>query len=184
MLFYVRAVDRPGTGDALEALSEEHQVFMDSYADRLVLRGPTESADGAEHTGSVHVVDVDGRADAERFATEEPFWQAGLYRDLAIRRTDVLLDRGREDPASLLALASATWPHGHRTAAAVGEVLGEAPDHRIRFAAALLDDAGTEADGVVFVVSAPTDEARALIASLADGADVTADRWRRGGRDA
>jgi YCII-related domain len=52
----------------MEALAEVHWSYMDQFADRLILRGPTLSDDGTEHTGSVHVVDLGDRAGAERFA--------------------------------------------------------------------------------------------------------------------
>jgi len=79
MPFFVYGQDRPGAQVEMEALAEAHWSYMDRFADRLILRGPTLSGDGAEHTGSVHVVYLADRASAERFATEEPYWQAGLY---------------------------------------------------------------------------------------------------------
>src|SRR6516164_6755109 len=111
MLFYVHGQDRPGAQAEMEALAEAHWSYMDRFAGRLILRGPTLSGDGIEHTGSVHVVDLDNRASAERFATEEPYWQAGLYRDITIARAVVLHHR---EPAKGLPAASALvtgrWP--------------------------------------------------------------------------
>jgi uncharacterized protein len=52
---------------------------MDVHADALVARGPTLSADGTSHTGSVHVVEAATIDDARRFAFEEPYWLAGVY---------------------------------------------------------------------------------------------------------
>jgi uncharacterized protein YciI len=71
MPFYVHGHDKPGVGAEMLDLTEAHWSYMDRFADRLILRGPTLSDDGAEHTGSVHVVDLADRAGAERFATEE-----------------------------------------------------------------------------------------------------------------
>src|SRR5215470_12427354 len=93
MPFYVYAQDRPGVGAELLDLAEEHWAYMDRFAGRLILRGPTLSDDGTEHTGSVHIVDLADRASAERFATEEPYWLAGLYRRVTATRTVVLLHR-------------------------------------------------------------------------------------------
>src|SRR5215831_10030092 len=99
MLFYVHGQDRPGVQAEMEALAEAHWSYLDRFADRLILRGPTLSDDGTEHTGSVHVIDLADRASAERFAAEEPYWLAGLYRDVTIIRAVVLLHRGpAEDP--------------------------------------------------------------------------------------
>lgn len=95
MTFYVHAQDKPGVADQLMEFSEEHWSYMDRFDDRLILRGPTLSDDGEEHTGSVHVVDLADRAAAERFATEEPFWRAGLYQEFTADPVVVLLRRER-----------------------------------------------------------------------------------------
>src|SRR2546429_9014124 len=103
MPFYVYGQDRPGAQAEMEALAEAHWSYMDRFADRLILRGPTLSEDGAEHTGSVHVVDLADRASAERFATEEPYRVAGLYRKVTTVRTVVLLRREiSEEPNALV----------------------------------------------------------------------------------
>jgi hypothetical protein len=62
--FYVHAQDRPGALPEMVALAEAHWSYTDRFADRLILRGLTLSDDGTEHTGSVHVIDLDGRASA------------------------------------------------------------------------------------------------------------------------
>ncbi|MFC7221086.1 YciI family protein [Streptomyces polyrhachis] len=91
-------MDTPGLGDEMYDLAEEHWSSMDRFADRLVLRGPTLSEDGEEHTGSVHVVEAADRAAAERFADGEPYWRAGLYRKVTAFRAVVLLDRALGRP--------------------------------------------------------------------------------------
>lgn len=97
MPFYVHAQDRPGVGSELLDPAEAHWSYMDRFADRLILGGPTLSDDGAEHTGSVHVVNVGDRGSAERFVNEEPYWLAGLYRQVTTVRTVVLLHREAAD---------------------------------------------------------------------------------------
>ena len=75
MHFLVLGVDGPEFDGELEAeLPEEHQRYMDGWADVLVARGPVLSNDGERHAGSVHVVDLPDLA-AHRFADEEPFAQ-------------------------------------------------------------------------------------------------------------
>ncbi|NRQ34736.1 hypothetical protein HII36_23300 [Nonomuraea sp. NN258] len=187
MPFYVHAEDRPGVGPRLLDLAEEHWSYMDEFDDRLVLRGPTLSADGEEHTGSVHVVDLDDRAAAERFAAEEPFWRAGLYGHLTTDRVVVLLD-GRPGRGAYLsegpyALVTGRWPVVRGEAGLPG---GE-PDGRLRFVAALVDDDRTGTTGIVAVAPGAPEAARAVVQPVADllaGAPVTltAQRWQRGGR--
>lgn len=187
MPFYVHAQDRPGVGAALLDLVESHWSYMDRFADRLILRGPTLSDDGTEHTGSVHVVDLADRAGAERFATEEPFWLAGLYRHFIAVRTVVLLQRGPEGPPpseTPNALVTGQWSPRARDN---GPLPPEVPDDRLRFMAVLVDDDQSHTTGIVAVVEALPGEARSVIQPFADrlaaeSVALTAQRWRRGGR--
>lgn len=170
-------------------LAEEHWSYMDRFAERLILRGPTVSEDGTEHTGSVHVVDVPDRASAERFATEEPYWRAGLYSEVTAVRTVVLLDR--PSGASSLApdaphtLVTGQW--GPKPGNADRPLPDSGPDSHLRFLAALLDDDQFHLTGVVGVVSGLPDEALKIVQPLADqlageAITLTARHWRRGGR--
>jgi len=184
MLFYVHGQDRPGAQAEMEALAEAHWSYMDRYAGRLILRGPTLSDDGAEHTGSVHVVDLAGRASAERFATEEPYWQAGLYRDITVARAVVL---HHCEPAQGLPAASALvtgqWP----AQACDLPLSGVDSDGRLAFVALLVDDGQSRTTGIVAVAGALPGQAAGIVQPLADrlgGGPValTAQRWTRGGR--
>ncbi|MEU3577850.1 hypothetical protein AMK14_15930 [Streptomyces sp. TSRI0445] len=189
MPFYVYAQDQPDVADQLEALCEEHWSYMDGFDSRLILRGPTVSDDGEEHTGSVHVVDLPDRAAAERFAREEPFWKAGLYRDLTVVAAEVLLRR--ETAADVpYTLVIARWTMSARASGDAEQqgLLGAEPDSRLTFVAALVDDGATGTTGVVAAVRALPDEARGLVRPWADRLaggrpmTLTAQRWERGGR--
>jgi len=86
MDFFFHCRDKPDTGALLQSLTEAHWSFMDGYADRLLVRGPTLSADGEEHTGSLHIVALAGIAETETFAYQEPFYKAGAYGAVTIHR--------------------------------------------------------------------------------------------------
>jgi len=190
--FYVHAQDRPGTSSEMEALAEAHWSYMDRYADRLILRGPTLSDDATEHTGSVHVIDLEDRATAERFAIEEPYWLDGLYRHVTISRAVVLLRREPVDdaPASGVpsALITGRWAHQPSNVGGTGLQLPEvSPDGRVRFMAVFVDDNQTCTTGIASIVSAVPDVALAIVQPLADRlagerVALTAQRWQRGGR--
>jgi uncharacterized protein len=82
--FYCR--DNPGTGPPLDELAEAPWSFMDEYADAMIAPGPTLTPDRTTHTGSMHMVDLP-EGDAVRvFAFEEPYYKAGVYGDVLIRR--------------------------------------------------------------------------------------------------
>ncbi len=59
---------------------------MDRYAAQMIARGPTFTAVDNRPTGSVHVVDLPDPAAARAFAFDEPNYQAGVYRDVLLRR--------------------------------------------------------------------------------------------------
>jgi uncharacterized protein YciI len=186
MPFYVYGQDRAGVQAEMTGLAEAHWSYMDAFAGRLILRGPTLSEDGAEHTGSVHVVDLADRASAERFATEEPFWRAGLYEDVSTTRAVVLLHR---EPGSGAATpdAPATLVTGHWSPRPYQDLPGAGPDGRVSFLAVLVDDGQSHTTGIVSTVRALPDQAQSIVQPLADqfaGQPValTAQRWQPGGR--
>jgi uncharacterized protein len=185
MPFYVYGRDRPGALAEMEALAEAHWSYMDRFAGRLILRGPTLSGDGNEHTGSVHVVDLAGRASAERFAAEEPYRQAGLYSQVTVVRTVVLHDQkptgGPFDSGVPNALITGHWPARPRDADS--HLPGANPDRRLSFVALLVDDDQACTTGIVAVVAALPGEALRIVQPLAGkSVALTAQRWTRGGR--
>ncbi|MFD3688828.1 YciI family protein [Nocardiopsis sp. NPDC058631] len=193
MLFHVHAEDRPGLGTEMFDLAEEHWSYMDRFDARLVLRGPTLSDDGEEHTGSIHVVEAPDRAAAERFATEEPYWSAGLYAGVTAVRAVVLFDRGPEsDPDAAEAphtLITGEWaPRPHSGGGSDPLPPATGPGGRLLFAALLVDDGGSHTNGMIAAVRALPDEAVEIVRPFADrlaGAAVAlaAQRWCRGGRN-
>ena len=82
--FYCRG--RPGTGALLEELAEAHWSFMDRYAAAMIARGPTLTPDRTTWTGSMHVVDLPDAEAARVFAFQEPFYRAGAYGGVLVRR--------------------------------------------------------------------------------------------------
>jgi uncharacterized protein len=180
--YYIHGEDRPGVLDGLIEDGEAHWSYMDRFADRLILRGPTLSGDGEEHTGSVHIVDVDDRSAAERFAYEEPYWVAGYYQPLTVVRAVVLLDRTEDRPRSLV---TAEWAAVPFTAGLAKELSGL---EELSFLAVLVDDAGTESVGLVAALGVVPAEASEFVRTIADqlngsaAVKITARRWQRGGR--
>jgi uncharacterized protein len=192
MLFYVYAQDRPAVGAEMLAMVEAHWSYMDKFADQLVLRGPTLSDDGEEHTGSLHIVDLADRAGAERFATKEPFYRAGLYDKVTVVRAVVLLHRERPEDSTESeipkALVTGEWPPTPRKANDTGpQLLGVSPDAHLSFVAILVDDDQSHTIGIASIVSAPRVEAPRIVQPCADQltgvpAALTAKRWQHGGR--
>jgi uncharacterized protein len=89
--FYCR--DRPGSRALRSELTEAHWAFMDRYAEAMIARGPTLTADGTAATGSMHIVDLPDSAAAHEFAFDEPNYKAGVYDEVLVRRWRNILGR-------------------------------------------------------------------------------------------
>jgi uncharacterized protein YciI len=81
---YCRA--KPDSEALWSQLVEAHWSFMDRYANAMIARGPTLTADRATATGSMHIVDLPDAAAARVFAFEEPCYMAGVYDEVMVRR--------------------------------------------------------------------------------------------------
>ncbi len=93
MEFFCYHRDRPGSAPLREELLEAHWTYMDRYAEQMIARGPTFADDGTTPTGSVHILDLPNPAAARAFAFDEPNYQAGVYRDVMLRRWHNTLGR-------------------------------------------------------------------------------------------
>ena len=93
MEFFCYHRDRAGSAAMRGDLLEAHWSYMDRFAKELIARGPTLTSDGETATGSVHIVDLPDSAAVRAFAFDEPNYQAGVYRDVMIRRWRNLLGR-------------------------------------------------------------------------------------------
>jgi uncharacterized protein YciI len=176
-VFYCR--DKPNVGALLERHVEAHWSFMDRYGDRLLTRGPTLSDDGEEHTGSLHIVQLDSVAETGTFAYEEPFYRAGVYDAVFIRRWDDRLGRTMrdfkmdgDDPLYLI-IGHAAPPSS--LAAMLGDRLAvygwTQPLH------------GGDWSGFGAVLQAPSRQAiREQLAGALFDASLEIHRWRIGGR--
>lgn len=193
MRYFVHGVDRENVGAQLEGFAERHWAYMDAHSDRLVARGPTLSADGTSHTGSVHVVEAATMEDARRFAFEEPYWLAGIYASVTVARfhtvrEGTMWDQPPSDADSGSALVLVNWPAQLQAPPAGGyrQVLGMLAEVApVVFGGLLTTDDGRHSVGLVAAVDADIGRAAALVAGAGlpgSTTSVTTLRWRRGGR--
>lgn len=192
MQYLVTGVDAPGFG-TVDEVNERHQDYMDGFADALVARGPSLSADGEEHTGSVHVVELPDLGAAHRFAHDEPYAKAGWYSTVTVSPIVPCLDGtmwDRPAPAGPHISALVTSDLAHHAAAATDLA------RNLRRHLDLADgwiyvgvtyDAADTATGVIALVDDSPAGARRKTATVLDRAGIgeartEASRWRRGGR--
>src|SRR3979490_1373043 len=173
--------DRHGSVALRNELLEEHWSFMDRYAKEMIARGPTLAGDGDPPTGSVHIVDPPNPAAARAFAFDEPNYQAGVYRDVLLRRWRNTLGRtmwefpgGRTGGNRYLVL-------GLGTEQAADLAVPTYRDQLIAYGP-LLSDNGTSRLGTAVLVRAT--DAGAAPAALTPGryADIEVHNWQFGGR--
>ncbi|PRH75905.1 hypothetical protein C6N75_28485 [Streptomyces solincola] len=183
MEFFCYHRDRPRSLDLRRETLEEHWSYMDRYAKELIARGPTFADDGTP-SGSVHIADLPDAAAARAFAFDEPGHQAGVYRDVLLRRWRNLLGRtmwqfpgaGADAPAFLVLGLAEPRPVGPADLAAPADA-----DRLIAYGPLLSDDGAARLGTAALVRSADRAAARALL-SPRDHAAVEVHDWEPGGR--
>ncbi|MET7649161.1 YciI family protein [Streptomyces sp. NPDC005426] len=173
--------DRPGSLPLRDELLEEHWSYMDRYAKEMIARGPTLADDGDTPTGSVHIVDLPDATAARAFAFEEPNYQAGVYRDVLLRRWRNTLGRTMWDfPGG---------PSGGARYLVIGLGAGEAADLAlpsdrdglIAYGPLLSDDGATWL-GTAALVRAPEPDAARAVLTPGRYAAIEVHHWQSGGR--
>lgn len=179
MEFFCYHRDRPGSAALRDVLLEDHWSYMDRYATELIARGPTFTDDGTP-TGSVHIAGLPDPAAARAFAFDEPNYQAGVYRDVLLRRWRNLLGRtmwefpgGRDGGDRHLVLGLGAGTAEDRVPADREALIAYGP---------LLSDDGSAWLGTAALVRAPNPaEARAVL-SADRYASIEVHNWQFGGR--
>lgn len=90
MLFVIRCIDKK---DHLPVRMENrpaHVTYLKSYGAKLQAAGPLLDADEQMY-GSVIILDVADRAEAENFAANDPYALAGLFEKVTIDRWNRVL---------------------------------------------------------------------------------------------
>ncbi|MER5279608.1 YciI family protein [Streptomyces sp. NPDC002809] len=171
--------DRPGSLPLRDELLEEHWSYMDRYAKEMIARGPT--LVGGVPTGSLHIVDLPDTAAARAFAFDEPGYQAGVYRDVLLRRWRNVLGRTMWDFPGGETSGKRYLVLGLGSGQAADLPLPPDRDELIAYGPLLSDDGATWL-GTAALVRAPDPEtARSVLTSdRYDGIEVH--NWQFGGR--
>ncbi|MEU6140818.1 YciI family protein [Streptomyces sp. NPDC047081] len=181
MEFFCYHRDRVGSLALREELGEAHWSYMDRFEAELIARGPTFGVDGETPTGSVHIVDLPDPAAARAFAFDEPNYQAGVYRDVLLRRWRNLLGRtmwefpgGRSGGNRYLVL-------GFGSGEAADLDVPADKDEIVAYGPLLSDDGARWLGTAALVRASDADKARALL-TAERYADIEVHEWEFGGR--
>jgi len=180
MEFFCYHRDRPGSVVLREELAERHWSYMDRYANGMIARGPT-FADDDTPSGSVHILDLPDAAAARAFAFDEPNYQAGVYRDVLLRRWRNLLGRtmwefpGGRDGADRYLVIGLGEGRAEELAVPGGreELIAYGP---------LLSDDGATWLGTAALVRAPDRDAAGAVLAPDRYAGIEVHPWQFGGR--
>ncbi len=181
--FFCYHRDRPGSMTLRGELREGHWSYMDRYAAEMIARGPTLTDDGETATGSVHILDLADPAAARAFAFDEPNYQAGVYRDVLLRRWQNVLGRtmwdfpgGPDDGNRYLVIGL-----GAGRAADLAAPPGQ--DEVIAYGPLLSDDGAAWLGTAALVRAQDPGQARAIL-TTDRYADIEVRNWQFGGRPA
>ena len=181
MEFFCYHRDRPGSVPLRAELLERHWSYMDRFAAEMIARGPTLSGDGETPTGSVHILGLPDPAAARAFAFDEPNYQAGIYRDVLLRRWRNILGRtmwdfpgGRENRRRYLVL-------GLGAGRAADLTVPAAEDELIAYGPLLSDNGATWLGTAVLIRALGPDTARAVL-TPGRYASIEVHNWQFGGR--
>jgi uncharacterized protein len=181
MEFFCYHRDRPGSLALRHELLEEHWSYMDGYAAEMIARGPTLGDDGDTPTGSVHVLDLPDPAAARAFAFAEPGYQAGVYRDVMLRRWRNLLGRTMWDFPGGRTGGNRYLVLGLGTGEAADLDVPPGRDELIAYGPLLSDD-GAAWLGTAVLLRAPDADAARAVLTAGRYAAVEVHAWQFGGR--
>jgi len=181
MEFFCYHRDRPGSVALRHELLKEHWSYMDRYAAEMIARGPTLTGDGGTPTGSVHIVDLPDPAAARAFAFDEPNYQAGVYRDVLLRRWRNMLGRTMWDFSGGRTGGNRYLVLGLGTGQAADLAVPTNRDELIAYGPLLSDDGETWLGTAVLIRAPDLDTARATLAPDRY-TDIEVHNWQFGGR--
>ena len=94
MLYIIYQEDIESSGPLREAHKAAHFKYLEQWKDKLVLGGAMMPDDGNGRIGSVMILNVTSRKEAETFSENEPLRLAGVFRSVKITR----MRRGQWNP--------------------------------------------------------------------------------------
>jgi hypothetical protein len=182
MEFFCYHRDRHGSAALRAELLEQHWSYMDRYAAQMIARGPTfASHDVDTATGSVHIVDVPDPVAARAFAFDEPNYQAGVYRDVLLRRWRNMLGRTMWDFAGGPTEGNRYFVLGLGLNGSAEVAVPPGEENLIAYGPLLSDDGAASLGTAALVWATDSSAARDILAAQRYAAIEVHD-WQFGGR--
>ena len=94
MYYVILRTDKPSSGQIRMDVRPAHIEFLKAAGDKIKLGGATVTDDDQTMTGSFLLVAGDSLAEVEAWAAQDPFNQAGLFAEVAVRPWRYVLGDG------------------------------------------------------------------------------------------
>ncbi len=185
MEFFCYHRDRAGARDLRRQWGERHWSYMDGFAETMIARGPTYTEEGP--TGSVHILGLPDAAAARAFAFDEPGHQAGVYRDVLLRRWRNTLGRTmwehpmERDADGYLEVEDGYLVVGLGAGEPADTDLPRDPSPLIAYGPLLSDDGDAWLGTAALLRASSSDAARSILTNGRYGS-IDVHRWTPGGR--
>lgn len=85
MLYAIFCTDKPDHLSMRMDNRPAHVEHLKAQGDKLIFAGPTLADDHETMNGSLIVLDVQDKAEAEAFCAADPYAQAGLFESVVVR---------------------------------------------------------------------------------------------------
>jgi len=86
MPFAIVAKDKPGSAELRARMRPDHLSYLEDNLSKLIGAGALLDDDGVTAGGSLYLVDIDERAEAEAFIAADPYSKAGLFGEVEVTR--------------------------------------------------------------------------------------------------
>jgi uncharacterized protein YciI len=84
MPYLIYAIDLPDMEQKRESVRQAHRDFLQSYGAKILASGALLDEDGKTIIGGISLLDTNNRAEAERFADNDPYAKAGIRAQTCI----------------------------------------------------------------------------------------------------
>jgi hypothetical protein len=84
MQFVIYAVDKPNHLALRMETRPAHLKYLESFTKEIVLAGPLLTDDGQTMIGSLFILEVPSRKEAEAFAANDPYRKAGVFVSVTV----------------------------------------------------------------------------------------------------
>jgi len=86
MPYLIDTSDKEHTHALRQALRDKHLDYLEAHRPLLLACGAKLDDDGVGSSGSLYILNVETRAEAERFINDDPFAKGGLFERISITR--------------------------------------------------------------------------------------------------